>query len=82
MPSEGFHESPQDLTPQTRVGTHRLRPVLAKVHNSPVIDGAVLFSTRGGDFLVTVGGNFTVGYRWHTTEPFTGSASKPLPLRH
>jgi len=39
--------------------------VIEKVHNSPVIDGAVLFSTRGGDFLITVGGDFTVGYRWH-----------------
>jgi len=39
--------------------------VIEKVHHSPVIDGAVLFSTRGGDFLVTVGGDFTVGYRWH-----------------
>jgi len=39
--------------------------VIEKVHHSPVIDGAVLFSTRGGDFLITVGGDFTVGYRWH-----------------
>ncbi len=39
--------------------------VIAKVHNSPAIDGAVLFSTRGGDFLFTVGGDFTVGYRSH-----------------
>ncbi len=39
--------------------------VIEKFHNSPTIDGAVLFSTRGGDFLITVGGDFTVGYRWH-----------------
>lgn len=39
--------------------------VIAKVYNSPVIDGAVLFSTRGGDFMITVGGDFTVGYRAH-----------------
>jgi len=39
--------------------------VIEKVHNSPAIDGAVLFSTRGGDFLITVGGDFIVGYRWH-----------------
>jgi uncharacterized linocin/CFP29 family protein len=43
----------------------QLNVVLAKVYSSPVIDGAVLFSTRGGDFLMTVGGDFTVGYRWH-----------------
>ncbi|PYS36377.1 MAG: hypothetical protein DMG14_24600, partial [Acidobacteria bacterium] len=39
--------------------------VMAKVYNSPVIEGAVLFSTRGGDFMITVGGDFTVGYRSH-----------------
>jgi uncharacterized linocin/CFP29 family protein len=39
--------------------------VIEKVHNSPVIDGGVLFSTRGGDFLITVGGDLTVGYRAH-----------------
>jgi uncharacterized linocin/CFP29 family protein len=39
--------------------------VIEKVYNSPVIDGGVLFSTRGGDFLITVGGDFTVGYRSH-----------------
>lgn len=39
--------------------------VIEKVHASPVIDGAVLFSTRGGDLLITVGGDLTVGYRAH-----------------
>jgi uncharacterized linocin/CFP29 family protein len=43
----------------------QLNLVLEKVHHSPVIIGAVLLSTRGGDFLTTVGGDFTVGYRWH-----------------
>jgi len=42
--------------------------VIAKVHNSTVVDGAVLFSTRGGDFLATVGGDFAIGYRAHDTE--------------
>jgi len=39
--------------------------VIKKVHSSPVIDGAALFSTRGGDFIITVGGDFSVGYRSH-----------------
>ena len=39
--------------------------IIEKVHHSPTINGAVLFSTRGGDFLITVGGDFTIGYRWH-----------------
>ncbi len=38
---------------------------IQKVHSSPVVNGAVLFSTRGADFLISVGGDFTVGYRWH-----------------
>jgi uncharacterized linocin/CFP29 family protein len=43
----------------------QLGMVIQKVHNSPVIDGAVLLTTRGGDFTITVGGDFAVGYRWH-----------------
>jgi uncharacterized linocin/CFP29 family protein len=39
--------------------------VIEKVHNSPTVEGGVLFSTRGGDFLITVGGDFIVGYRSH-----------------
>jgi uncharacterized linocin/CFP29 family protein len=39
--------------------------VIAKIYSSPVIEGAVLFSTRGGDFRITVGGDFIVGYRSH-----------------
>ena len=39
--------------------------VIEKVHNSRAIEGAALFSTRGGDFLITVGGDFTAGYRSH-----------------
>jgi uncharacterized linocin/CFP29 family protein len=39
--------------------------VIKKVHSSPVIDGAALFSTRGGDFIMTVGGDFSIGYRSH-----------------
>lgn len=43
----------------------QLNLVIKKVHNSPVIEGAILLSTRGGDFVISVGGDFTVGYRWH-----------------
>jgi uncharacterized linocin/CFP29 family protein len=39
--------------------------VVEKVHSSPAVDGAVLFSTRGGDFVITMGGDFSIGYRWH-----------------
>jgi uncharacterized linocin/CFP29 family protein len=43
----------------------QLSIVIDKVHSSSAIEGAALFSTRGGDFLITVGGDFSVGYRWH-----------------
>ncbi len=43
----------------------QLNLVIEAVHSSPVVDGAVLLSTRGGDFIITVGGDFTVGYRAH-----------------
>jgi len=39
--------------------------VIAKVYSSPAVEGAALFSTRGGDFMITVGGDFTIGYRAH-----------------
>ena len=38
---------------------------IQKVHSSPVIKRAVLLSTRGGDFRIIIGGDFSVGYRWH-----------------
>jgi uncharacterized linocin/CFP29 family protein len=43
----------------------QLNLVIKAVHSSPVIEGAVLLSTRGGDFIITIGGDFTVGYRSH-----------------
>jgi uncharacterized linocin/CFP29 family protein len=38
--------------------------VVAAVHRSPVVQGGGLFSTRGGDFVLTVGGDLGVGYCW------------------
>jgi uncharacterized linocin/CFP29 family protein len=44
----------------------QLRDVLAGVHRSPVIrDAGAVFSTRGGDFVITVGGDLAAGYRLH-----------------
>lgn len=43
-----------------------LREVLAAVHRGAVVrDAGALFSTRGGDFVITVGGDLSVGYRGH-----------------
>jgi uncharacterized linocin/CFP29 family protein len=47
----------------------QLRDVLAAVHRSPVILGAgAVFSTRGDDFVLTVGGDLAAGYRLHDRE--------------
>lgn len=46
-----------------------LKDVLAAVHRSQVVpDGGGVFATRGGDFVLTVGGDLAVGYRAHDQE--------------
>jgi uncharacterized linocin/CFP29 family protein len=43
-----------------------VQKIFAAVHRSPVLrDGAAVFSARGGDFVITVGGDLATGYRWH-----------------
>ena len=44
----------------------QLRDVLAGVHRSPVMrEAGAVFSTRGGDFVISVGGDLATGYRLH-----------------
>ena len=44
----------------------QLRDVLKAVHRSPVVrEGGAVFSTRGGDFVISVGGDLATGYRLH-----------------
>jgi uncharacterized linocin/CFP29 family protein len=43
----------------------RLEGLILGIHRSPVIRGGAVFSMRGGDFLLVVGGDLTVGYRAH-----------------
>jgi len=46
-----------------------LKDVLAAVHRSQVLaDGGGLFASRGGDFVLTVGGDLAAGYRAHDQE--------------
>jgi uncharacterized linocin/CFP29 family protein len=70
------------LTPQHFYAFHRatagdggypasrhLRDLLAGVHRSTVVhEAGAVFSTRGGDFILTVGGDLSVGYRWHDVD--------------
>jgi uncharacterized linocin/CFP29 family protein len=43
-----------------------MKGVLGAVHRSEVIrGGGAVFSTRGGDFILTVGGDLTLGYAYH-----------------
>ncbi|HEV8584994.1 MAG TPA: family 1 encapsulin nanocompartment shell protein [Methylomirabilota bacterium] len=47
----------------------QLRDVLAAVHRSPVVVGAgAVFSTRGDDFVLTIGGDLAAGYKMHDRE--------------
>lgn len=44
----------------------QLKEVLAHVHRGPALrEVGAVFSTRGGDFLLTVGGDIAAGYRLH-----------------
>ena len=46
--------------------TRHAKGIVADVHRSLVMqDGGALFSMRGGDFILTVGGDLAVGYRSH-----------------
>ena len=52
---------------ERRVSTEadRLEGLFTGIHRSAVIRGGAVFSLRGGDFLLIVGGDLTVGYRNH-----------------
>lgn len=46
--------------------SRHLREVIGGVHRSTVIrDAGAVFSTRGDDFIITVGGDLSVGHRGH-----------------
>lgn len=49
--------------------TRRLKDVLSHVHRGPALrEVGAVFSTRGGDFVLTVGGDLAAGYRQHDRE--------------
>jgi uncharacterized linocin/CFP29 family protein len=60
LQAEGDHGYP---------AARQLREVVAAVHRSPVAhDAGAVFSMRGGDFVLSVGGDLSVGYRLHDRE--------------
>ena len=49
--------------------SRHLRDLLAGVHRSPVVhEAGAVFSTRGSDFILTIGGDLSVGFRQHDRE--------------
>ena len=60
LQAEGDHGYP---------AARQLREVVAAVHRSLVVhDAGAVFSVRGGDFVLSVGGDLSVGYRLHDRE--------------
>jgi uncharacterized linocin/CFP29 family protein len=62
----------KDLTARTDEGypilSHVQRLVDGDVHAAPGLDGGLVISQRGGDFELTVGQDFSIGYLDHTAE--------------
>jgi uncharacterized linocin/CFP29 family protein len=57
LQAEGDHGYP---------ASRQLREVVGAVHRSPVVrDAGAVFSLRGNDFMLSVGGDLSVGYRLH-----------------
>lgn len=48
--------------------SEQVRERIQAVYRSAVIGGGAVFSTRGGDFVITVGGDLNAGYRWHDVD--------------
>lgn len=52
-----------------------------EILKSPVLNGAVLASTRGGDFELTIGKDFSIGYANHTQEKVVFFITESLAFR-
>lgn len=53
------------------VYTHVERMVDGPIVSAPAVDGACVMSLRGGDFELTVGRDFSIGYLEHTADEVT-----------
>jgi uncharacterized linocin/CFP29 family protein len=66
LSSAAYYAYLQATTPGGDPARAQLKGVLAAAHRSEVIRGhGAVFSTRGGDFLLTVGGDLALGYAYH-----------------
>lgn len=69
LSSPRYYAYLQSTTDAGYPANRTLEKVLGAVHRSPVMrDGGAVFSSRGGDFVITVGGDLATGYRWHDRE--------------
>lgn len=66
LPPAAYYAYLQAATEGGETARSQLKGVLAAAHRSEVVrSGGAVFSTRGGDFLLTVGGDLTLGYAYH-----------------
>jgi len=69
LSSSRYYTYMQATTEAGYPASRTVEKVLKAVHRSPVMrDGGAVFSMRGGDFVITVGGDLAPGYRWHDRE--------------
>lgn len=69
LSSSRYYAYLQATTESGYPASRSLQKVVTAVHRSPVMrEGGAVFSTRGGDFVITVGGDLATGYRWHDRE--------------
>jgi uncharacterized linocin/CFP29 family protein len=69
LSSQRYYTYLQATTEAGYPASRTVQKIFGAVHRSPVLrDGAAVFSTRGGDFVITVGGDLATGYRWHDRE--------------
>jgi uncharacterized linocin/CFP29 family protein len=66
LPTARYYSYLQAVDDSGYPTARQLRDVFAAVHRSPVIrEAGAVFSTRGGDFVISVGGDLATGYRLH-----------------
>ncbi len=69
VPTSRFYDYLRSINELGYPHARHLAGIVAKVHRTRVLSGAgAVFSTRGGDFVLSVGGDLSVGYRSHDRE--------------